>query len=197
MANSGGNLRSTLSSSPPLPAFLPLALTLPLLIDTMNIRYFPGWAKYLSKQQFRALMCRCKGNVCRANTPPSREPLICESPIAPIWLIFRCIDQQSSVSMVETLGRSSPQSKLFDYHCPTLNGSELLCARVFVSVSDGLELLEENETIACRTGIRAVLFLDGISFRGRPSCVWKINGNLENSDKQRKMYAFALKENRS
>lgn len=36
-------------------------------IDTMNIRYFPGSAKYLSKQQFRTLMCRCKDNVCRAN----------------------------------------------------------------------------------------------------------------------------------
>lgn len=51
-------------------------------IDTMNIRYFPGCAKYLSKQQFRTLMCRCKDNVCRANMaiPPSSLPPVPRPP---------------------------------------------------------------------------------------------------------------------
>lgn len=44
------------------------------------------------------------------------------------------------------------------------------------------------------SGTRAILFLDGISFRGRPSCVRKINGNLEATINKN---INALKGNRS
>lgn len=189
--NRGGDLRSILS-----PLFLPAHAPRPPSDRYHEYSIFPWMGKVPVKTAISSINVSLQGQrlSCKYAPIPRTSYLRVSYRTDMINIsVYRSTEQRFHGRNART--ERSPQSKLFDYHCLTVERIRSYCVRgVFVSVSDGLDLLEENETIACRTGTRAILFLDGISFRGRPSCVWKINGNLEATINKN---INALKENRS
>lgn len=111
----------------------------------MNIRYFPGSAKYLSKQQFRTLMCRCKDNVCRANMaiPATPRASYLRVSYRTDMINISVLINSSETSGAAERSQNFLQSQPFNYHRSTPVKLKFLIL-LFASVNNILKLLEES-----------------------------------------------------